>query len=263
MRWTGIAWGLAVLACGGHALAGPLPGCARAIELADVRVAAVKDSALVLADGRKLALEGVLMPDGQAGRAPGGFRQEALAALSKLSQGRRIVAAAQRPARDRYGRIEAQIFLAQNPDDGWLQVALLKRGLGRVFVTPDRPECARELLAAEGQARDAHAGIWATQAYAVRAPDALSWRDTGTFQIVQGKVVSAAVKNGRAYLDFGADWKNDFTATIAPDGMKLFRARGIDPRTYAGSVVRVRGWVDRYHGPEIEIAAPEDVETVE
>jgi len=263
MRWTGVAWVLALLGCAGAAQAGPVPACAKTIELADVRAAAVKDGALVLANGRKLALEGILLPDGRTDHAPDGYRGEALAALSNFTKGRRIVAAAQSPGQDRYGRVEAQIFLAENPEDGWLQVELLKRGLARVFIAPERPECTSELLAAERSARDSGAGIWSSSAYAVRAPGALTWRDTGTFQIVEGKVVSAAVKNGRAYLDFGADWKNDFTATIAPDAMKLFRARGIDPGTFAGSVVRVRGWVDQYHGPEIEIAAPQDVETVQ
>jgi micrococcal nuclease len=258
MRWTGIACGVALIACAGSAAAEPLPACAASIELANVRVAVVKgDGALVLADGHSLQLEGVLLPDARADHA------QAIATLGNLAQNRQIVAAARSPLKDRYGRLEAQIFLPTNSDDEWLQVAMLERGLGRVFITPDRPECAGELYAAEQRARARAAGIWASPAYALRTPETVGYRDTGTFQIVQGKVVSAAVKNGRAYLDFGADWKNDFTATVPPDSMKLFRALGIDPRTYAGQTVRVRGWIEQYHGPEIEIAAPQDVEMVE
>jgi endonuclease YncB( thermonuclease family) len=262
MRWTGI--GLAAFALSGPAFAGPLPSCANSVEIADVRVAAVTDDGtLALAGGRKLKLEGILLPEGRFDRAPGAYRERAIAALASLAEGRSIVAAAQSPLQDRYGRIEAQIVLSQNPDNGWLQVAMLERGLARVFITPERPECADELFAAERKARGEGNGIWSSSAYAVRTPETLSKRDTGTFQIVQGKVVSAAVKGGRAYLDFGADWRSDFTATVAPGGMKLFRKSGIDPRTYAGQTVRVRGWIDEYHGPEIEIAAPQDIEMVE
>ena len=262
MRWAVIAWALA--AATGPALAEPLPPCAGVIELADIRVVAAKPGgALVLADGRKLQLEGVILPDARSDRAPDIYAKEAGDALSDLARGRRIVAAAHSRLKDRYGRIEAQLFLPGNPDDPWLQVAMLRRGLGRVFIAPERPECANELYAAERIARARRLGIWTSRAYAVRAPDGIDAHDRGTFQIVQGKVVSAAVKNGRAYIDFGADWRSDFTATIAPDGMKLFRKAGIDPRTYAGQIIRVRGWIDEYHGPEIEIAAPEDVEVVE
>jgi hypothetical protein len=73
--------------------------------------------------------------------------------------------------------------------------------------------------------------------------------------------VSAAVKT-RGYLNFGADWKYDFTATIAPEDMKTFRAAGIDPESYAGKTVRVRGIIEWHNGPEIEIASPDDIEIV-
>ena len=84
----------------------------------------------------------------------------------------------------------------------------------------------------------------------------------GTFQIVEGVVKSADVRGGRAYLNFGADWRTDFTATISPADMKLFRASGIDPRRLAGKRVRVRGWIQSLNGPEIEIAEPEQIEVL-
>jgi hypothetical protein len=95
----------------------------------------------------------------------------------------------------------------------------------------------------------------------VRTPDTLP-RDIGTFQIVEGNVIAADVDGGRAYLNFGRDWRSDFTATIAPDDMKLFGELGIDPRGYAGKHVRVRGWVESMNGPEIQLADPEAIEVL-
>jgi hypothetical protein len=95
----------------------------------------------------------------------------------------------------------------------------------------------------------------------VRSPENLG-RDRGSFQIVEGKVESAAVKGGRAYLNFSGDWKNDFTVTIAPDDMKTFRKRHVNPRDYAGKTVRVRGLIDWYRGPEIELMGPENIEVL-
>lgn len=264
MRWTGIAYGVAAILLTGQALAAPLPPCANVIELAGVRVDSVQDNGvLALQDGHKLQLESVLLPAGPADHAPRPFRDQALTALYNLTVGHEVVAAAHSPFKDRYGRIEAQIFLPNSAESGWLQVAILERGLGRVFITPDRPECAGALFAAERSARQRRAGIWSAPQYAVRPPEALSRRDRGTFQIVQGKVVHAAVKGGRGYLDFGEDWKTDFTASIAPGCMEMFRKLGIDPRTYEGHNIRVRGWIDEYHGPEIDVAAPQDIEMAE
>jgi hypothetical protein len=241
-----------------------LPPCANAIELAGVRVDSVGGNGiLALHDGHKLELESVLLPSGQADHAPRLFREEAIPMLHDLAVGHQIVAAAHSPLKDRHGWVEAQIFLPDNAESGWLQVAILEHGLGRVFVTPDRPECAGALFTAERSAREHHTGIWAAPQYAVRTPQALSPRDRGTFQIVQGKVVHAAVKGGRGYLDFGTNWKTDFTASIAPDCMKMFRNLGIDPRRFEGHTIRVRGWIDEYHGPEIDVAAPQDIELAE
>jgi hypothetical protein len=80
---------------------------------------------------------------------------------------------------------------------------------------------------------------------------------------VQGQVLTADVKEGRAYIDFGAGWKTDFTVTIAPEDMANFRKDGVDPRDYAGKTIRVRGIVQQFNGPEIEIANPKQVEVVQ
>ncbi|MBV8799928.1 MAG: hypothetical protein JOY77_06650 [Alphaproteobacteria bacterium] len=45
--------------------------------------------------------------------------------------------------------------------------------------------------------------------------------------------------------------------------MKTFRRARVDLEAYAGKSVRVRGYIDRLHGYEIEAASPEAVEVVE
>ena len=75
-------------------------------------------------------------------------------------------------------------------------------------------------------------------------------------------MLNAAVSGGRAYLNFGRNWRTDFTVTISPQDMKSFKADGIDPRKYAGKVIRVRGWIERLNGPEIEVAVPEAIQVL-
>src|SRR5712671_6341754 len=81
------------------------------------------------------------------------------------------------------------------------------------------------------------------------APEQLDNR-IGTFQIVDGTVTTATLYKGRAYINFGADYRKDFTVTVSPQDMKLFRQARFDVRKLAGQRVRVRGWVEQYNGPE-------------
>lgn len=257
-----IACGLAgfwALAAAAHA--SPLPDCAKHIEVAQIRIIRVENNGVVvLRDGRAADLEGILLPRGQRDHAPAFLARQAIAAARGMAVHHRATLAAEWPKEDRYGRLRAQVFFPET-DEPWLQVALLQQGLARVNIAPDRRECAAPLYAAERSARAHHRGIWAFAAYAIRTPHTLAG-DMGTFQIVEGDVVSADVRGGRAYLNFGQDWRTDFTATISPDDMKLFRAAGIDPRGYAGKHVRVRGWIQSMNGPEIELADPESIEVL-
>jgi hypothetical protein len=233
-----------------------LPGCAGAAESPGGIVADVEaGGALVLRDGRVAVLEGIRLPKGRLDHASDDAMRQAQSTLLGLVKGRFATLAVPAPKQDRHGRLRAQIAVSGE----WVQEALLREGLARVSLLPTHPQCAKEMYAAEDAARDTKRGLWALPEYAVRSPENLK-RDRGTFQIVEGKVVSAAVKGGRAYLNFSDDWKNDFTVTIAPDDMKTFRKRHVNPRDYAGKTVRVRGLIDWYRGPEIELMGPESIE---
>lgn len=242
--------------------ASAFPDCAAPVRISGAKVVRVeRNGVLVLKDGRAVDVEGLLLPKSTPDRAPEFLAREAVEELSGLARGRTVSLAVRPPDEDRYGHIRAQVFVPDGKSNLWLQAAMLRRGLARVSIAPDRRECARELYAAEGEAREIRAGIWALPAYAVRLPDSLK-SDIGTFQIVEGTVKNAAVRSGRAYLNFGDDWRTDFTVTIAPEDIRLFREEGIDPVGYAGQRVRVRGWVQFLNGPEIEIADPEAIEIV-
>lgn len=238
-----------------------LPACAPPVEIHDLAITRVEQNGVLVAtDGRAVKLEGIRLPGGGIDHAPQSFATQALSELGDLASGHLVTAAAQPPKEDRYGRLRAQAF----ETDGapvWIQTALLERGLARVFISPDRRECVKELYAAEAEARARHAGIWASPTYAVRRAEDVPYADLGTFQIVEGKVESTAAKS-RGYLNFGSDWKTDFTVTVAPDDMKTFRGSGIDLQGYAGKTVRVRGIVEWHNGPEIEIASPDEIEVL-
>jgi micrococcal nuclease len=255
-------WGVAWLVSASAAGAASMPDCAGPVEIQSVRILRIErtNAVLVLHDGRAIHMEGILMPRGAKDHAPSMISDQAFDALAKLVKNRDLTVTAIVPKEDRYDRVRGQVFNGDAAEP-WLQRALLSRGLARVDLAPDRGECADELYAAEAAARAAHLGLWSVPAYQVRTPEGLGG-DTGTFQIVEGQVLSADVKEGRAYLDFGPDYKTDFTVTVAPADMANFRGQGIDPRDYQGKRIRVRGFIQQLNGPEMEIASPRQVEVM-
>ncbi|MBV9044487.1 MAG: thermonuclease family protein [Alphaproteobacteria bacterium] len=236
-----------------------LPGCVGPVEIDNALMLRVERNGVVaLTDGRAVVLEGIRLPSGTADHGPQSFMNQALAALTLLTQRAPLTLTSTPPKEDRYDRVRGQLI---NGDNAWIQPELLKRGLARVMIAPDRTECASELFAAEAAARTAKAGIWSQAAYAIRTPDKVA-NDGGTFQIVEGKVLDTLMKNGRAYLNFGTDWKRDFTVVIEHDDLENFRRTGVDPLSYKGQTIRVRGIVQWLNGPEIEVANPQSIEVV-
>ncbi len=228
-------------------------------------VAAVMDGdSLRLANGerdvRLLAIQAPKLPKGRKGFAAWPEGAGAQAALAALVKGHSVTLRLGTTPRDRNGRILAHAVR----DDGlWLQEELLREGWVRVYTFPDNRQFAPELLKAEEDARAAKRGIWADAVYAVRPADpAALARDIGTFQIVEGRVAEAAKVRGRVYLNFGADFLTDFTATIPPDVLPLFTKAKFDPLTLKDKVVRVRGYLRNYNGPVIDISHPEQIETL-
>jgi len=212
-------------------------------------------------DGLAVKMEGIRLPSAKADRAPGTYTDQAYGMALQMTRGRSVTLTAVEPKQDRYDRVRAQIFTNSTANQTWVQQHLLELGLARVALSPDRTECSAELYATEAEARAAHRGLWAAPAYAIRSPDNVRG-DIGTFQVVEGRVISVAITNGRAYLNFGNDWKSDLTATISPGDMKTFDAMGVDPRGYEGKLVRVRGVIQQANGPSIDVANPQSVEVL-
>ena len=230
----------------------------------ELRVKAVSDGAtLLLEDGRSLRLAGIEPAAPPMAAEPGQswpLAEAAAKALADLALGQRLTVRGEART-DRHGRLLAQVVRG---DGLWLQGELLARGLARVHTRPDARALAREMLAAEAGARAAERGIWRTRAYAVRPadPEALR-RDRDSFQIVEGRVLRVTKAGGDVYLDFGEDWRTDVTVHIGRAALREFVAAGIDPLSYEGRTIRVRGWVGLRAGPLIEATHPEQIERLD
>ncbi len=234
------------------------PERARAVEIVD-------GDTLVLEDGLQVRLVGIQAPKLPLGRPnfqTWPLAEEAKAALSVLALDRELRLAYGGRRMDRHGRLLAQLYTAEDGGtERWLQGALLEAGMARVYSFADNRALVPEMLALETRARAQRRGIWAHPYYAIRDPEAAA-AHIGSFQLVEGRVLEAAVVRGRAYLNFGDDWREDFTITLAPEVRRRFEAEGIDPRHYQATRVRVRGWLKSFNGPMIEVTHPEQIEVL-
>ena len=215
--------------------------------------AVIDGGSFALNDGRRVQLAGI-----QAPRAGWPLAEEARANLAKLLEGKAVDLAYADRGTDRHGDLLAYAFIG----DTWLQAQLIESGFVRAYSRSDTRRCAAALLKREAQARDAKRGIWADAFYRIRKADELG-PDIGTFQIVEGKVVSVKVGRERAFLNFGPDYRTDFTVTISARDMKRLAKEGIDPAKWSGKTVRVRGWISLLNGPEIELTHAEQIELLD
>ncbi|MEL0111768.1 MAG: thermonuclease family protein [Rickettsiales bacterium] len=230
-------------------------GDATVIEIVD-------GDTLRLADGQQVRLVGLQAPKLPLGRP--NFKawplgDEAKAALAELTLHKRIQLSYGGRKSDRYGRLLAHLH-----DSGgvWIQGEMLRRGLARVYSFPDNRHLVGPMLAAEREARIAGRGIWGHEFYRIRQAERLEG-DNGTFQLIEGRVRDVATVRGRTYLNFGADWRKDFTIAVSPRDRRRFEKATIGLTKLKGRLVRVRGWLIWRNGPMIEATHPEQLEVLE
>lgn len=188
-------------------------------------------------------------------------RADLRGAVAALLAGRAVTLRWPEERHDRHGRLVAHVVR----DDGlWLQRALVEAGAARVVTFADERAEAAALLAAEDAARRAGRGLWADAANApLPAADVAAVAAArGTFAVIEGHVAGAAVVRGRLYLNFGADWREDVTVSVAPAALRTFPPEARDAAHWQGRRLRARGWVRSYNGPLIEADHPEALETL-
>jgi endonuclease YncB( thermonuclease family) len=238
----------------------PLPGGLKPGGEAKA-VGVVDGDTLLLDSGQEVRLVGLQAPKLPLGRR--GFEawplaNEAKTALERLALGRRLTLHYGGRETDRHRRILAH--LADAETGLWIQGALLAEGMARVYTFKDNRSAIPEMLALERAARTARRGIWSHPFYAVRTSD-MAGRDVDSFQLVEGTVQAVAERKGKTFLNFGADWRSDFTVLVESGDAKAFRDAGLILKDLAGKRIRVRGWVKSWNGPLIETTHPEQIET--
>ncbi len=143
----------------------------------------------------------------------------------------------------------------------WVQGMMLSLGVARVRTSKYNSEMATEMLASEKRARHDKLGLWGMDQYKILSPYEAE-KHIGSYQIVEGKVNNASMHKNKLYLNFGNNWREDFTIAISAFDLRNFTKKKIDPQKWNGKLLRVRGWVESYNGPYMEIDHPERFEAL-
>ena len=170
-------------------------------------------------------------------------------------------------ARDRHNRIRAHVFVLRGGERLWLQGELVRSGLALAgSERGDRNNaCVKKLQAFEREARDNARGNWGNRIF--RVLDAANPKEIArydqTFQLVEGRVRRLSEFNNKLYLNFGHDWKTDFTVVIGRYILRRMKSQVEELKRLKGKTVRVRGWVELRKGPLISLTAAHDLEILQ
>ncbi len=148
---------------------------------------------------------------------------------------------------------------------GAFQKSQLMHGFAACFA-PELGEYPSELRQAQAKAKP-KGGIWA-QIDTINAlrlaelwPNFRRENVDGKWMVVRGTITDIALRKNMMYINFGEDWKTDFTLFVPTTHKKHF------PKTWRdqmiGKTVEVMGFVYHSYGPMIDITHPSQLTVME
>lgn len=153
---------------------------------------------------------------------------------------------------DRWGRMGVLAISDASGDGLSVQELLVREGSARVYPQSDETQFIRQLLALEDEARQREKGLWAHGEYAVRSSDHAD-DAVGSYHLVEGTVLNVTETRSRTYVNFGKDYRTDFTVTAASKIRRHLSDVGLDLESLAGKTIRTRGFLAWINGPSIEL----------
>lgn len=138
---------------------------------------------------------------------------------------------------DRWGRITLQTPAT---------LALLQAGLAQLQPLTDAPDAAE--TAAEQEAIANQRGLWALDCCR-RLTAETAATGLNSWRVVSGLVKSTTSRRDVTYINFGTDWRSDFSIIIPA---RL--AKQLHPENWQGRTIEVRGYLSWRFGPSITLS---------
>ena len=153
---------------------------------------------------------------------------------------------------DRWDRVRADLQRLEADAD--LAGGLIAAGLAFADAGEADTLCRPALRLVEASARARRLGLWRDPAPAATDGPALRTY-AGRFAVVEGAVRRVGERSARTYLDFGPRGADVLTVTVSKRTWRMVCARGLSAASLEGRRVRVRGILEVWRSPTLEIAA--------
>jgi len=161
------------------------------------------------------------------------------------------------PSFDRYRYLVAHVESDQGVS---IRRALLQQSLAVVrssFGSASPDECAT-WLALEDEARRSELGLWRDPKQQPQQASGMVER-VGRISLVEGRAVRTSSNDRYVYLNFGQDWRTDFTIR---QRQKPLKKSNLGPDGFDGKNLRIRGFVPESHRPLINISNLKQIEVI-
>lgn len=237
-----------------------LAGCVQGADYSHIKVIETVDGDTVLLEnGTLVRYIGLDTPETRVRsgdewvESPAGMANEAKEFNRRLVEGKYVRIEFDAQARDKYNRLLGYVFV----DDVFVNEKLLEEGYAVLYTYPPNVKYLDAFTAAQRYARRDARGLWG--AYRTIGPDeAAGW--IGHIRTVRGQVKNTHQSQKAVYLNFGSDWRTDFTIVIFSNCLEYFRNQGIDPvYFYRGKTVEATARIREYNGPEMIVNSPSEI----
>jgi endonuclease YncB( thermonuclease family) len=216
---------------------------------------------VILDSGEHVRLVGIQAPeiarDDSSGQPYG---PEATETLKKLIGNQKIRLEMAEEPRDRHGRILAYLYPQNGNGEGeMLQIGMLKAGAAMLYTFPANTVHVEAFRKAENNARASQKGLWQLASYKALTAENAD-QGMGQYRVVEGTIRQVAKVRGSWYLNFGENWKEDFTLFIERKHLKRFSSGDMHPQGWEGRKIRIHGWIFPKNGPMIQLTHPQQIE---
>lgn len=230
----------------------------------EIKVVEVIDGDTVrLSNGKVLRYIGLDTPETRIKRGgkfvygPQPFSLQATNYNRSLVEGKKVKIEFDLVKKDRYGRLLGYCFV----EGVFVNAKLIEQGYAVIYTFPPNVKYSDLFYQLQVQARESQKGLWAGYEVIDHTQANQYLNQVAT---VSGLVAKAYKSKKCIFLNFGNNWKTDFTVVIFPSSYDYFHQKGIDPLTfYTGKLVQVSGRVREYNGPEIIVNTPYEIEILE
>ncbi|MFZ5799777.1 MAG: thermonuclease family protein [Candidatus Omnitrophota bacterium] len=235
-----------------------------AVDYNAVRVKAVIDGdTIVLSNNQKVRYIGLDTPEiflkteTAFEYAPKPFAEAAKEFNRKMVEGKVVRLEFDIERKDKYRRLLVYCFL----DGEMVNAQLLRNGLAMLYTQVPNIKYVDLLVKAQQEAREDGLNLWTPERI---IPAEKAGEYIGELASVEGRVLKVKSTSSAVYLNFGRDYRTDFSVVIFKDDLRLFNERKIDlEKDYRNRLVRVSGLIKEYHGPEIIVRHPAQMEIIE